>query len=86
MVKIEGEVTGNYRGTFEASNYNWVERSFNNFDYGLDYGLGFAVGVDDFVLQFIDIRQANPIFTNRYFHNKSNFQATYRGERSEYAA
>ena len=81
-----GEITVNYQRVFEASNNNWAGSAFNKFDYGLDYTRDFAAGVNDFVNIYYEMREANWVNSDKYFHSKANFKATVRGDGGEYAA
>ena len=81
-----GEITVNYQRVFQASNSNLAGSTLNNFDYGLDYTRDFAAGVNDFVNVYYEMREANWVNSDKYFHSKANFRATVRGDGGRYAA
>lgn len=51
-----------------------------------EFGYDFAGGVNDFAFTFIEMREANLKFSDKYFHSKANFKAALRGPGGEYAA
>ncbi|WP_353151767.1 serum amyloid a protein [Flavobacterium sp.] len=46
----------------------------------------FAGGVSDFVYTFSEMRDANWVNSDKYFHSKANFKASLRGPGGRYAA
>ena len=55
-------------------------------DYTVMFPIDFAGGVYDFTSNYSDMREANWVNSDKYFHSKANFQATHRGPGGEYAA
>jgi len=46
----------------------------------------FAGGVKDFVTTYNEMRDANWVGSDKYFHSKANFDATMRGDGGQFAA
>ena len=52
----------------------------------MEYTSDFVGGTDDFLGNYNDMRQANTIGADKYFHCKANCEAAQRGEGGEDAA
>ena len=50
------------------------------------FPIDFAGGVYDFVSTYVQMQQANWLFSDKYFHSKANYLASKRGIGGEYAA
>jgi RHS repeat-associated protein len=77
----------------EAGIENGVHaKDFGHQGFGLnlkgkaEFAKDFAGGVKDFVTVYDEMRDANLINSDKYFHSKANYMATRRGEGGEYAA
>lgn len=81
-VEYTGEGIGvAYQRVFESNS-----RAFNYFDYRLDYTRDFFGGIHDFTNTYSEMREANWVNSDKYFHSKANFKASQRGPGGEYAA
>jgi serum amyloid A protein len=51
-----------------------------------EFTFGFAGGVKDFVVTYNEMKNANWLNSDKYFHSKANFLASQRGAGGQYAA
>ena len=65
---------------------SWGSTIWNTTKYSAEFMYDFTGGMSDFGINYYDMREANTIGADKYFHAKANYEAASRGPGGEYFA
>jgi RHS repeat-associated protein len=77
---MESSYSGAYNFTYRNSDFRYFD------PYNRTFLLELGMGMGDFYKNYKDMRQANWLYSDKYFHAKANFQASHRGPGGEFFA
>lgn len=73
-----------YERVFEFNSSNRVGETINKIDQASDFVVDFTLAAYDFTKNYMDMKNANWLESDKYFHSKANFDASRRGAGGEF--